>query len=79
MNALVPSLLRRTLTPFRAVALARFQAPMKFSAVLPDGEVRKFAFPETFNSYVAGFPDADFLKVWPLKFCCLIQSREAPF
>lgn len=52
---------------------------MKFSVRLPSGEIRPFAHVETFVSYVAGWSDDDYLKTWPLPFCCLIQSRKAPF
>jgi len=51
----------------------------RFSVRLPSGQVRKFAHVSTFQSYVQGWPDAEFVKVWPLPFCCLIQSRTAPF
>ena len=50
-----------------------------FSARLPNGQVRVFAHAAVFNSYLAAWPDAEFLKVWPLPFCCLIQARQAPF
>lgn len=52
---------------------------MKFSVRRPDGKVIPFAFVETFAAYVAGWSDVDFVKVWPLPFCCLIQARKAPF
>jgi len=50
-----------------------------FSVRLPNGQVRPFAHAVTFNSYVAQWPDSEFVKLWPLPYCCLIQSRTAPF
>ena len=53
--------------------------PLPFLACLPSGELRKFAHPETFNSYVAGWPRVEFLIVFPSKFEAQITPLDAPF
>jgi len=50
-----------------------------FSARLPNGQVRPFACAAVFNAYVSQWPDSEFIKVWPVPYCCLIQARKAPF
>jgi len=50
-----------------------------YSVRLPSGQVRPFSSVLTFQAYVQGWPDDEYIKVWPLPFCCLIQSRKAPF
>lgn len=48
---------------------------MRFSVRLPCGLVRPFADAAVFNAYVEQWPDAEFLKIWPLPYCCLITRR----
>ena len=52
---------------------------MRFSVRLPSGQIRKFAHVEAFQGYVRAWPDSDFVKSWPLPFCCLIEAKNAPF
>jgi len=51
----------------------------QFSARLPNGQVRPFEHAIVFNAYVEGWPDAEYSKIWPTPYCCLIQAKVAPF
>lgn len=64
---------------FVLARLVKCAGDMKFSVRLPRGEVRPFAYPETFNAYVAGWPRDEFIVGFRGPFFCCIQSIKAPF
>ena len=48
---------------------------MRFSALLPNGEVRPFESVFVFEAYVKQWPDRYFMKLWQTPYCCLIKDR----